>query len=930
MTLLLAPGRQWFARSTILAATCISLPTRIGFSAVANPADTDSVVDGCKSEIVGIPVSGNTGITLTVAEIMALDRDFGPVPLTDEQGRTSPLARRNPDRTRLPQSRGSLAICQWPPTPAGVGGTSHDLRDVERAPHDQQRLSPQLPGVNAMAIQYSDTAGLVPPDTSAAVGPTQILVAANGRIRTLSKSDGSADWALNATTDSFFNAVRGGAAAVQPRVRYDRTSQRWFVSMITAVAPNRVLLAVSSDSTITSSASFTFYSFQFDTIAPTNPSDTGGFLDHATLAVDAQAVYVGGNVFNPNYKGTTGFVIRKTSVLSGGPIIVTVFRQMCTATGPGPYSPSGADNWDPAFGTGFFVGVSNDSLGQISLRRVNSPGGTPILTSNVTVSVPTTAVPIDVAVPGGTTLDGLDDRHVNAQIHRDRVSGATSLWLSHAIKVNSAGVGGPTGNRNGSRWYQIGDLSGTPTLIQAGTLFDTALMAPKSYWFDSVAMSGQGHVALGSTCGGWNDRASAVAAGRLRPDALGVTQSATTLAASSANYFSGPQPWGRYSHTCVDPNDDQTLWTAQTWCNATFSWGIQVVELKAPPPATPVWCTPSVVFPGSSGVDVVVQCASSAGSELYDTDPSYTQRLTAAVSGIGVTVNSVTFNSVTQMTMNIDVSGGATPGARSVTVTNPDQQSRTSEGGILTVDSAPCIAPSIDGHPGGLIRCPGTSATFTVSATGTGPLAYQWRKNTVNIGGATGPSFTITGVAPGDAGSYDCVVTNVCGSNTSSVATLTVRSAPVITMQPAGLAVNEGGTALFTSAAGGSAPLAFQWRKGATPISDGPTGFGSVVSGSNTNALSILNVQGLDAGVYDVIVTNACGSAGSDGAMLEVTVAPLCVPCDANCDGTLNPFDVQPFLDLLGGATPCDACTGDTDGNGTINPFDVTTFLECI
>jgi hypothetical protein len=67
---------------------------------------------------------------------------------------------------------------------------------------------------------------------------------------------------------------------------------------------------------------------------------------------------------------------------------------------------------------------------------------------------------------------------------------------------------------------------------------------------------------------------------------------------------------------------------------------------------------------------------------------------------------------------------------------------------------------------------PGQSATFTVN--GTGQTAWQWRKNTTPIIGATGPSFTIPSVSVADAGTYDCRVTTSCGVANSNPATLTV------------------------------------------------------------------------------------------------------------------------------------------------------------
>jgi hypothetical protein len=72
----------------------------------------------------------------------------------------------------------------------------------------------------------------------------------------------------------------------------------------------------------------------------------------------------------------------------------------------------------------------------------------------------------------------------------------------------------------------------------------------------------------------------------------------------------------------------------------------------------------------------------------------------------------------------------------------------------------------------------GGSATFSVTATGTAPLTFQWRRNGTPRSGATASSLTLSSVQPTDAGSYDVVVANAAGSVTSSPAVLTVQSTP--------------------------------------------------------------------------------------------------------------------------------------------------------
>jgi len=91
---------------------------------------------------------------------------------------------------------------------------------------------------------------------------------------------------------------------------------------------------------------------------------------------------------------------------------------------------------------------------------------------------------------------------------------------------------------------------------------------------------------------------------------------------------------------------------------------------------------------------------------------------------------------------------------------------------IYTVNSAPAIVT----QPASQTVAAGQPVTFSVTATGTAPLSYQWQRNTVSIGGATGASYTIPSVQASDAGSYRVIVSNSAGSVTSAAATLTVTS----------------------------------------------------------------------------------------------------------------------------------------------------------
>src|SRR3989475_48588 len=84
----------------------------------------------------------------------------------------------------------------------------------------------------------------------------------------------------------------------------------------------------------------------------------------------------------------------------------------------------------------------------------------------------------------------------------------------------------------------------------------------------------------------------------------------------------------------------------------------------------------------------------------------------------------------------------------------------------LTVTA--CTSPSITVQPSGAAKTVGDSVTFSVTATGTAPLSYQWRKGGGNITGATSSSYTIAAVVVSDAGNYDVVVTGQCSPAATS------------------------------------------------------------------------------------------------------------------------------------------------------------------
>lgn len=173
-------------------------------------------------------------------------------------------------------------------------------------------------------------------------------------------------------------------------------------------------------------------------------------------------------------------------------------------------------------------------------------------------------------------------------------------------------------------------------------------------------------------------------------------------------------------------------------------------------------------------------------------------------------------------------------------------------------------APTFATQPASQSVTVGQTAVFSVTATGTSPLNYQWQKNNANISGAMGASYTTPATVSGDNGAtFRVLVTNSAGSATSNSATLTVTTSPVgpsINTQPASQTVTVGQTATFSVVATGTAPLTYQWQKNNANIS-------GVTSASYTTPAT---VPGDNGATFRVVVTNSVTSVTSNSATLTV------------------------------------------------------------
>ncbi len=191
----------------------------------------------------------------------------------------------------------------------------------------------------------------------------------------------------------------------------------------------------------------------------------------------------------------------------------------------------------------------------------------------------------------------------------------------------------------------------------------------------------------------------------------------------------------------------------------------------------------------------------------------------------------------------------------------------TSSVATLTVLAPPSIAT----QPTNRTVTVGANTSFLVGATGSAPLSYQWMLNGAQLSGASSSSLVLNNVQTNQAGNYCVIITNSAGSVTSVLAALTVLVPPSITASPIDQTATVSSNVTFQASASGSSPLTYQWWFG-----------GGALSGQTANSLILTNVQVNQAGAYQVVASNAAGSATSAVAQLTVLVPPVITSQPAN------------------------------------------------
>jgi hypothetical protein len=223
---------------------------------------------------------------------------------------------------------------------------------------------------------------------------------------------------------------------------------------------------------------------------------------------------------------------------------------------------------------------------------------------------------------------------------------------------------------------------------------------------------------------------------------------------------------------------------------------------------------------------------------------------------------------------------------------------------VLVGGLAGCLADKADeGEPPQIILQPfdttvaaGGTATFTVTATGTAPLSYQWTRDGEDpLAEDTMATLVLTNVAlSADGTVYRCLVRNRAGTALSEAAELEVLApVPVISVDPSDQVVNAGQLATFTVAASGTGFLAYQWMRN-----------GQDIAGATSSTYVFTAANGDDGAEFKCRISDEVAGVTSAGAFLRIRAVAKGITLGAQGSTAPSSLDIDEWISYYHGQAP--------------------------
>lgn len=591
----------------------------------------------------------------------------------------------NPSLDEFPFTRKTPIVKQEPNT-IPVGG----LTTVSRVKREALFRGPEDPFLD-------------PPDPCAGVGPNHVVFVVNTRVGFYDKATGAQQFLQDLAT--FFGATAQTNFQFDPKVVYDPVASRWYMIILDGfnqsepAGRSNILLAVSDDS----NPNGTWHKYRIDSTI--DYSGTSTWLDYSSLGYCKDGILMGGNSFgfSGGAPGCTFFVVRKSTVLSGGTPTVTVFED----TSAEVWSPQAVENFDPTLTKSYFVNAefTFSSQNRIQFHRFENIATTPTKTTTF-LTVPSFSRPSgDAESTNGRFLDSLDARSINAAYRDGR------MVLVHTIDVSG---------RCGVRWYElaVNPTTNTLSLAQSGNIAQAGV----DMHMGSITTNSVGDIGVTFTRSSSSIAADIMGAGRKSSDAAGSMGAPVLLEASAGNnYTQGGGRWGDYSSTSVDPSNTISFWGGHMNIRSDNEWRTGFFKFNITTPMTSVTVPASVVggvnptgtvtLESAANGNTVVSLASSNSTVASvpssvtvtsgQTSKTYTITTSVVVSNTNVTITATQGGNVKTDVIQVQV--GSDPDLSAVTTAQT-----TIGGGRTVVGTITLTGPAV-----------GAGATVTLSDNGT-------------------------------------------------------------------------------------------------------------------------------------------------------------------------------------------------------------------
>jgi hypothetical protein len=409
--------------------------------------------------------------------------------------------------------------------------------------------------------------GVYPPDTNGDVGPNHYVQWVNLHFQIFNKSGGSLYGpAAGNTLWSGFGGACQSQNAGDPIVLYDSMADRWLMSQFTSSAPYGECIAIST----TGDPTGTYYRYFFQ-------HSTTIFYDYPHFGVWPDGYYAGFNRFTGIYQGPSAIVYDRARMLLGQP---ATYQEKQLSSSNGTLQPADLDGatLPPSGSPNYFVSRGSTSL---NLFKFHVDWATP---ANSTFTGPT-ALPVAaytqlcagtrscIPQPGTSVrLDGIGDRVLHRLAYRN-FGDHEAMVVNHSVNVG--------GGQAGVRWYEVRSPNSSPVVFQQGTYAPDAT----NRWLGSIAMDGQGNMALGYSVSSSTVYPGIRYTGRLASDPPGtMPQGEAQLIAGSGSQTGTASRWGDYAMMAIDPVDDCTFWFTTEYMPTTGGapWATRIGSFKFP------------------------------------------------------------------------------------------------------------------------------------------------------------------------------------------------------------------------------------------------------------------------------------------------------------------------------------------------------------